>query len=160
MKSLGSKIEEVKKVPGAVTDHERSALVMIVDNDYIAMGETSSFIVSNYHNIAYLIKKALENPIGMIDPEGISVFRISENYDNKYAAIFGVSLYRYFSPKCERNRVYLRQMLMELHRQIKYQGLTRVIMPRIGQSCGIDWFKVVKPAVEEIFSDMHVTVVY
>lgn len=161
MKSYGSNIEEVKKVPGAVADHARSALVVLLDNDYIALGETSSFILSNYHNLAYLIKKAIEKSVAFIDPDaGISVFRISEQYDNKYAAIFGISMYRYYSPNCESNRTYLRQMLMELHRQIQYQGLTRVIMPRVGQPCGIDWFKVVKPAIEEIFSDMHVTIVY
>lgn len=160
MKSIGSNIQEIKKVPGAIADHARSALIVLMDEDYIAMGEMSTFILGNYHNLAYLIKKALEKPIESIDNEGISVFKISDRYENKYAAVFGVSMYRYFSRNSERNRTYLRQMLMELHRQIKFQGLTRIIMPRIGPSCGIDWFNVVKPAVEEIFSDMHVTVVY
>lgn len=160
MKSIGSNIQEVKKVPGAIADHARSALIVLMDEDYIAMGEMSTFILGNYHNLAYLIKKALEKPVESIDSDGITVFKISDRYENKYAAIFGVSMYRYFSRNSERNRTYLRQMLMELHRQIKFQGLTRVIMPRIGTSCGVDWFNVVKPAVEEIFSDMHVTVVY
>lgn len=160
MKSIGSNIQEVKKVPGAVADHARSVLIVLMDEDYIAMGEMSTFILGNYHNLAYLIKKALETPVESIDNDGITVFKITDRYENKYAAIFGISMYRYFSRNSERNRAYLRQMLMELHRQIKFHGLTRVIMPRIGQSCGIDWFKVVKPAIEEIFSDMHVTVVY
>lgn len=160
MKSIGSNIQEVKKVPGAIADHARSALIVLMDEDYIAMGEMSTFILGNYHNLAYLIKKALEKPVESIDSDGITVFKISDRYENKYAAIFGVSMYRYFSRNSERNRTYLRQMLMELHRQIKFQGLTRVIMPRIGPSCGIDWFNFVKPAIEEIFSDMHVTVVY
>ena len=162
MKAVGSRIEELHQVPGAIHDHEKSALVITLDDRLMPIGSMSHFVVTNYPELRAIIKSARSNYSSFYDTDDsiIKAIRVCGPYCNKYAAVYAVILYRSTSPHAERNSDLIRGVLDALHKNIQYDKLSRVIMPRIGAECGLNWLRIIKPQVEEIFADMNVSVSY
>ena len=158
MKTKGSMIEELHQVPGAIPFHEKSALVITLDDMHMPIGTMSSFVISNYPNLYDLVKTPKASY--MLDRGSIGVVKISGPFADKYAAVYGVILHRVTSLHASDNAVYIKKTLDVLHEKILYDKLSRVIMPRIGVECGLNWTGVVKPIIEKTFCDMNVSISY
>lgn len=151
-------IEELHRVPGAIQFHEKSALVITLDDTSMPIGNISSFVISNYPDLYDLVKTPKTKH--MIDGGPIGVVKISGPVTDRYAAVYGIILHRVTSPHASNNAICIKKTLAALHDIIQYDKLSRVIMPRIGVDCGLNWTGVVKPIIEKTFCDMNVSISY